>query len=859
MYGVLTGTEYPNQVWMVCAHYDDMPSGSVAPGADDNASGTAAVLEAARVLSQESFSYTIIFALWDEEEQGLVGSDYYANQASANGDSILGVINLDMIAWDSDNDDIAEIHTRSVGNSYDLKDKMVEVNSAYNIDLILQIDDPGTNASDHKSFWDVGYGAILLIEDFEDFNAYYHTTNDLVVHYNEPYYFKLAKLSYATLASFALNLNLNIIHTPIASTTQTSPIITSALISTGLDIGTGNLSPRLYYRTRTGGGTFGSFNSVMGVLAESGNYTFTIPSQALGTVVQYYIAAQDANSSVVQTLPTGGGGYNPPGSTPPPTFYQFFVASQVIAMYDEANNLNDWSSSGEWDITASKYVSPPTSFTDSPSGDYGNNTVATLMYNNQIDLSDILGATFEFDNQWDIENDWDYGQVQISTNSGSIWIPLEGLYTNPGIGSFQPNGEPLYDGTQLNWVHENIDISSYVDQNISLRFLLMSDGYVTEDGWYVDNIKITTFTSTSTFSLSVMIADGWNMVSVPGLHPVDQNVTTWWSGKDPAASVFGYNGGYLPVTTTAPTEGYWMKNVGAQVYNYPEIQVVPRDPINCTGGWNLIGVYENSVDTADMIGIIPPVYGYFGGYQTVDSLLPGYGYFVRCNGSQIIIPDVLSKQTKKVVAEYFEEDWGRIIITDNAGISYTLYAVKGEVDLDQYELPPAPPAGMFDIRFGSGRIAEDINSSIQSIDMSGIQYPITVSVEGMDIRLQDESGKDINENVKSGDQITISNAQIQKLMVSGELIPDVYALEQNYPNPFNPSTVIEFSLPEDVAKVSLTIYDILGQKVTQLVNTSLKAGKYKYQWNAGVVATGMYIYELRTDTFVSVKKMVLMK
>ena len=62
VYGVLTGTEFPNQIWMICAHYDDMPSGSVAPGADDNASGTAAVLEAARILSQESFPYTIIFA-----------------------------------------------------------------------------------------------------------------------------------------------------------------------------------------------------------------------------------------------------------------------------------------------------------------------------------------------------------------------------------------------------------------------------------------------------------------------------------------------------------------------------------------------------------------------------------------------------------------------------------------------------------------------------------------------------------------------------------------------------------------------------------------------------------------------------
>jgi hypothetical protein len=96
-------------------------------------------------------------------------------------------------------------------------------------------------------------------------------------------------------------------------------------------------------------------------------------------------------------------------------------------------------------------------------------------------------------------------------------------------------------------------------------------------------------------------------------------------------------------------------------------------------------------------------------------------------------------------------------------------------------------------------------------------------------------------------------------MVSGEMIPSVYALEQNYPNPFNPSTVIEFSLPEDVGNVKLSIYNALGEKVAELVNTTLTAGKYSYQWNAQNVATGMYIYELRTDKFVSVKKMLLLK
>jgi len=62
------GTKFPDQQYIICAHYDDMPSGSLAPGADDNASGIVAVLEAARILSTLDLAYTVKFALWDEEE-----------------------------------------------------------------------------------------------------------------------------------------------------------------------------------------------------------------------------------------------------------------------------------------------------------------------------------------------------------------------------------------------------------------------------------------------------------------------------------------------------------------------------------------------------------------------------------------------------------------------------------------------------------------------------------------------------------------------------------------------------------------------------------------------------------------------
>jgi len=205
VYGVQLGTVYPNKKYIICAHYDDMPSGSTAPGADDNASGTAAVIEAARIFTQYQSKYTIIYALWDEEEQGLIGSAYYAQQAHNAGDSIMGVINMDMTAWDNDNDGVGEIHVRNYANSNSLKDMMVQVNTTYSIGVIPSVINPGATASDHASFWNNGYGALLLIEEYYggDFNAYYHTVNDKILYFNQPYYHKMSRLALGTVATLA--------------------------------------------------------------------------------------------------------------------------------------------------------------------------------------------------------------------------------------------------------------------------------------------------------------------------------------------------------------------------------------------------------------------------------------------------------------------------------------------------------------------------------------------------------------------------------------------------------------------------------------------------------------------------------
>jgi len=509
---VQPGTEFPNRKYIICAHFDDMPSGTLAPGADDNASGTAGVIEAARILKNYSFPFTVVYALWDEEEQGLIGSAYYASLANAAGDSILGVINLDMISWDSNNDNKAEIHTRPVGTSMLLTSKMYEVNTTYGIGLVLSTVNPGSTYSDHASFWDENYGAILLIELDGDFNAYYHTVNDLVTqtNFNKPYFLKSAKLSIGTLATFLLNLNLELQHTPFVSVNTTQPITLLASVISGLQLGTGNGAPRLYYRTNTGGG-YSQFSSVTGVPAEgTTNYNFTIPAQAMGTSVQYYIAVQDAGNSLVVTSPAGGSGVNPPGSNPPTSFHHFLIAQSTVAFSDSLNNITKWTPTGTWGLTTGKFVSAPTSLTDSPVGNYLATTNSTVTLNNPIDLTNIIGAALSYDLQFDLEIDWDYAQIQITTNNGTSWTPLQGLYTNPGTGTFQPNGEPLYDASQLSWVKEQIDLTSYAGQQIKLRFLMRSDGSVQRDGIYIDNIVVSKYSvvPVELTSLSAMSDNG---------------------------------------------------------------------------------------------------------------------------------------------------------------------------------------------------------------------------------------------------------------------------------------------------------------------------------------------------------------
>lgn len=211
------GYDAQNRCYIICAHYDNLPAGEINYGADDNASGVAAVIEAARILSKTNLRFTVYYVLFDQEEQNLVGSEYFANLFNIGAEPVLGAINLDMIAYDGNNDSVANIHTHQVSQQgKHITERMMTVNNLYHTGLNLRQITPPSYSSDHASFWKYFIPAVMFIEDdmSSDFNPFYHKITDRFFQFNNSFYERMTKVAVGTLADFATDsTNVGIDHT----------------------------------------------------------------------------------------------------------------------------------------------------------------------------------------------------------------------------------------------------------------------------------------------------------------------------------------------------------------------------------------------------------------------------------------------------------------------------------------------------------------------------------------------------------------------------------------------------------------------------------------------------------------------
>jgi len=470
------GTDFPEHHIVIGGHKDAV-SGS--PGADDNGSGTAGVLEMARVMKDLDTRMTFIFICFDGEEQGLHGSWHYADAAAARGDSIVMMLNMDMIAYEGNTNDVKVYHGSDVTYP-NLWIDLAETLNGVDLDGFLS----GTiTASDHYPFQQNGYDVVFLIE--YNFSSVYHTFRDSTSYMDFAYMSKIVK------ASLATAYEVNNTYTPVPGLTFSYPegrpesVYPGAATAFEVQVvgSSGGVpvpgSGILYYRPAGGSVTTVPMDHLGGNLYEA-----TIPAHGCDdNRVEYWFSADEG---------TVGTQYDGSASAP----YKAPVATAVISgFYDDFETNLGWTSSGgTWarGIPAGgggSYGNPdPTGGTVGPSvlgynlnGDYTGDMPERHMTSPAIDCSGLAGVTLRFDRWLGVEQpQYDHAYVRVSRN-GTTWNTV------------WQNTVEIADGQ---WTPQEFDISAYADNQpvVYIRFTMgITDGAWNYCGWNVDNLSLIGF------------------------------------------------------------------------------------------------------------------------------------------------------------------------------------------------------------------------------------------------------------------------------------------------------------------------------------------------------------------------------
>jgi aminopeptidase YwaD len=325
------GTVHPNRYIIVGGHLDGVPD---SPAADDNGSGTAGTLEIARVLKDIETEATFVFIAFNAEEQGLYGAYDYANRAAASGDSIIYMLNMDMIAHYENTDSVKLFY--GADDTYSrlwqsLADSLLGLNGVLS---------GSSGGSDHYPFAQNGYDVTFVHEYI--FSTVYHYYRDSTTYMNFDYMTKLVKASLA--AVYAVMLDAVAPGLEFAYPAGLPDFVLpgeQTLVEVNINsVNGGQVIPGTAELNCSIDG--GPFESSPMVNISQNNYEVYLPEVDCGSILEFYFSAEELES---------GPFYDPEPSRP----YQSKVASQVISfLEDDFQTYKGWTTevlgatSGQW-------------------------------------------------------------------------------------------------------------------------------------------------------------------------------------------------------------------------------------------------------------------------------------------------------------------------------------------------------------------------------------------------------------------------------------------------------------------------------------------------------------------------------
>ena len=361
-------------------------------------------------------------------------------------------------------------------------------------------------------------------------------------------------------------------------------------------------------------------------------------------------------------------------------------------------------------------------------------------------------------------------------------------------------------------------------------------------------------------TISVDYIPDWNLVGLPMSVEDPYHLSVYPDALE--GTLYSFDGNYVQENDFITGTGYWLRfpDGGTAIISGSTIHSLIISMMN---DWNLISGISSSVPATsiqDPEGILLPgtLYEFDGSYIQAETLEPGKGYWIRSAGpGEIIISDDIRAKRLPFISKM---DGANTISFDDQ----TLYFGVTVPDNEKlsYSVPPKPPSGVFDARFqGDWIYCEDSGK----IELTGQAEPLSISFNIANkttwVLINIESDEEYD--LSGSGELIIAEVLNGFILRKNSVMPHNYALHQNFPNPFNPVTNLRYDLPEQ-SFVTLTIYDLIGREITQLVNTTQEAGFRSVQWDATdsfgkPVSAGIYLYKITTGEFVQTKKMVLVK
>ena len=382
---------------------------------------------------------------------------------------------------------------------------------------------------------------------------------------------------------------------------------------------------------------------------------------------------------------------------------------------------------------------------------------------------------------------------------------------------------------------------------------------------------------------------GWSLVSFP--FDNDQAPISQWFDHYVSNSVYSFTDRvYEETEDVVAGEGYWVFFTEQEVLLENEALVSSLE-VPVEEGWNLIGSIDQPLQGIALYNNDLVIEGtlYDDRYEQADEIRPGHGYWVRTSDSGTIT--LSSEVQKRLLAKTDgqastyekafdpEQSFFRLSVAlDSMDVRRDFYLageLPDEVDRRSFSLPPRPPEGIADIRFGdSSRLTEYAEAVVKLGSVSG---PVTLTMHApeevvFDITewvIEVRYGQEQTESVTlmTGEKVTLEKQQIERIIISTtqvtgaqpvSQIPVVFGLQQNYPNPFNPGTVISYEVPLE-SHVTIEVFDIQGRRVGVLVDEVRAPGIHTISWDAGQLASGVYLYRMRSDGFVKTRTMMFVK